>query len=99
MRELRDTLPAQPCERRHRRARVHRLRVLDVSDLEVDAFVLGAFGRQIGSAEVVTAVAEVRVAVETTRDSEQLRARDRLLVVREALLLRPARDVPEQLGP
>ena len=48
--------------------------------------------REVGRAEVRAAGAEVRVAVQAAGLGEELRAGDRLRVVREALLLRPARD-------
>ena len=44
---------------------------------------------QLGRTEVRSAGAEVRVAVEAAGLGEELGARDRLLVVREALLLGP----------
>ena len=44
-----------------------------------------------GAPRLLAAVAEVRVAVETAGHREELRARDRLRVAGEALLLRPVR--------
>src|SRR3954469_3191330 len=97
-RELREAVVAEVRERRHRRAGVLARRALEVLDLEVDPLVLRAFRSEIGRAEVRAAVAEVGVAVQTARDREQLRPGDRLLVPREALLLRPRRHMPDQLG-
>src|SRR5581483_5941459 len=86
-----------PRERRHGRSLVDARRALEVVDLELDALVLRTFRRELGRAEVLAAVAEVRVAVEAAGDREQLRAGDRLRVPGEALLLRPCRHVPDEL--
>src|SRR5207248_3300377 len=82
-------------ERRHRAAGVDARRALEVRDLERDALVLRALGRQVGRAEVVAADAVVRVAVEAADDGEQLRPGDRLGVAAQLLLLDPVGDVGE----
>ena len=57
------------------RAAVHAGRALQVRDLEGDALVLRALGGELRRAEVVPAVAQVRVAVQAARDREELGAR------------------------
>src|SRR6478672_5535192 len=90
--ELVQVVVAEIGERRHRRARVDATRALEVVDLELDALVLRALGGEIGRAEVRAARAEIGVAVRAARHREEVRARECLLVVLEALLLGPARD-------
>src|SRR5437762_14101423 len=96
--ELLETRGTKSPERRHRRARVDARRALQVRDLEREALVLRTLGRQVRRAREPTARAEVRVAVEAARDGEEVRARDRRRVVREALLLRPRRNQRLELG-
>src|SRR5713101_27322 len=68
----------EPREGRHRRAGVLARGALQMVDLELDPFVLGALSCEFGRAQVVAAVSEICVAVEAARDGEQLRARDSL---------------------
>src|SRR6478736_8685841 len=68
-----------------------------MGDLERDALVLRAVGGQLRGAEVLPTGTEVHVAVEATRDREELRALDSGRVVLEALLLRPGRHLRLQL--
>src|ERR671931_500711 len=96
-RELLETCVTKSAERRHRRARVHARRALQVRDLEGDALVLRALRSEFGRAWEPAAGAEVGVAVETARDREEVRPGDGLLVLREALLLRPRRHEGLQL--
>src|ERR1044072_335830 len=96
-RELLETCVTKSAERRHRRARVDARGALQVRDLERNALVLRAFGRQVRRAGETAAGAFVGMAVEATRDGEEIRARDRRLVVREALLLGPRRHKRLQL--
>ena len=66
--------------------------------MEGDALVLRAFCAQIRRPGEGAADAEVGVAVETAGDREQLGPGERLLIVLEALGLRPRRDLRDQLG-
>src|SRR6185437_13260422 len=97
-RELAQVVLSEPRERRHRAARVHARGTLQVRDLEGDAEVLRADVREHRGAEVVAAVGLVGVAVQAARLGEQLAAGERVLVVREALILRPGRDVADDLA-
>src|SRR5437867_5074455 len=55
---------AEILEARHGRTRIYAARALEVGDLEPDALVLGALGRQIRGPEVGGAGPEVRVTVQ-----------------------------------
>src|SRR5216684_2512625 len=90
--ELVERIRPERLERRHRRARVHARRALEVAHLEVDTEVLRADVRQVGRAQVRRAGAEVGMARRAAGLGEQVCALDRLRVAGEALLLRPARD-------
>src|SRR5438128_4229667 len=58
-------------EGRHRAARIDARRALQMRDLEGDALVLRALGRQVRRAEEVAPRAEVGMAVQTPDDREQ----------------------------
>src|ERR671930_819513 len=91
-RELLEACVTKSAEGRHRRTGVDTRRALQVRNLERDALVLRALRSQFGRTWEPAAGAEVGVAVETARDREEVRPGDRLLVLREPLLLRPRRD-------
>ena len=69
--------PSPSGERRHRRARVHARRALQVVDLELDALALRALVPRGRARRGSRAGAEVRVAVQAADLGEQLRAGDR----------------------
>src|SRR5712691_2678837 len=96
--ELPQVLLAERVELRHGRARIDTRRALQVPDLEVDPLVLRTLGGKVRRPELRPADTQIRVAVETTGLREQLRARDRGRVVREALLLRPRRHLAHELA-
>src|SRR6185312_904223 len=89
-RELAEALGAEVLEGRHRRPGIHARRTFEMADLEVDPLVLRAFRRQVRRAGEPAADPLVDVAVGTADDREQVRPRNGLRVVLEALLLRPA---------
>src|SRR5213595_500384 len=84
------------CERRHRRARVHAARALEMGDLKRDPLVLRAFGAQVRRTQLGAADAEVGVAVEAARAGEEQGAR--LCLGRQLLLLDPPRNRCLELG-
>src|SRR6185503_21013502 len=59
-------------EGRHRRTGGHAARALEMVDLELLPAAFGALGGEVGRPEVRRARAEVRVAAQTTRQSEDL---------------------------
>src|SRR5262249_60841620 len=90
--ELLEALRTEVLERRHRRAGVHARGARQVANLEVDALVLRALGREVGGTGEAAADPLVFVAVRAADYREQVRAGDRLRVVLESLLLRPRRN-------
>src|SRR6266511_2399966 len=96
-RERTQVLVAERVELRHRRARAHARGILEMPDLEVDPLVLRAFARQVRRAEVRRAGAQVRMAVRAARLREKVGAGDRRRVAGESLLLRPGRNLDDNL--
>src|SRR5689334_1469116 len=86
-REIVQVLVAETREGRHRRARVHARRALEVPDLEVDAELLRPDRREVRSAGEAAARVDVRVAVEAARLGEEACPWHGAL--REVLLLHP----------
>src|SRR2546422_5252083 len=91
-------LRRQSVEMRHRTPALDAGRALQVRDLERDSLPFRALRRQIGRPQVAAAGAVVGVAADAADLREQLGPRDRLQVARVALLLRPGRNLAEQLG-
>src|SRR5438094_9399509 len=60
-------------KRRHRRARVHAARALEVVDLELLALALRPLGREVARPEGRRAAADVRVAGLAARGRQELR--------------------------
>src|SRR5919198_409829 len=75
-RELAQVGVAERVELRHRRAGVDARRTLEVADLEVDAEILRADVRQVGRAELLSAVTVVGVTGRAAGAREELRARN-----------------------